>query len=47
MQQEIILDVPKALGIMFGGFGWPLQAIEELQKGTLTEKDENITVSPR
>ncbi len=47
MQQEIIIDVPKALGMMFAGFGWPLQVWDELKNDTLTEKEENITVSPR
>jgi len=46
-QKEIIIDVPMALGIMFGGAAWPLAVIQELRKGTLTEKEENITVSPR
>jgi photosystem I subunit 3 len=44
---EIIIDVPKALGIMFSAAGWPLLAVRELQKGTLLEDDANITVSPR
>jgi len=47
VQQEIIIDVPKALGMMFAGFGWPLQVWDELKNDTLTEKEENITVSPR
>jgi hypothetical protein len=29
------------------GAGWPARAIAELRNGTLLEKDENITVSPR
>ena len=44
---EIIIDVPAALKIMFSSAGWPLYAVRELQKGTLTESAENITVSPR
>ena len=44
---EIIIDVPKALQIMFASAGWPLLAVRELQKGTLLEDDANITISPR
>jgi photosystem I subunit 3 len=44
---EIIIDVPKALGLMFQAGGWPLLAAMELRNGELTEKAENITVSPR
>lgn len=45
--KEIIIDVPMALALAFKGFAWPAQVIGELRAGTLTEKDENITVSPR
>jgi len=44
---EIIIDVPKALNIMFASAGWPVMAAREWQKGTLLEDDANITVSPR
>jgi hypothetical protein len=44
---EIILDVPMALKMAFQGAAWPAQVVEELKRGSLTEKDENITVSPR
>lgn len=47
MQKEIIIDVPMALGMAFKGFAWPVQAVSELRTGTLLEKAENITVSPR
>lgn len=45
--KEIIIDVPMAVSIAFGGFAWPLEVINELRAGTLVEKPENITVSPR
>ena len=44
---EIILDVPMALRMAFQGAAWPEQVVEELKAGSLTEKEENITVSPR
>lgn len=46
-QKEIIIDVPLALNCMFKGFTWPLSAISSFRNGTLVEKAENITVSPR
>ncbi|KXZ49906.1 hypothetical protein GPECTOR_19g357 [Gonium pectorale] len=45
--KEIIIDVPLALRLAWQGAGWPLAAVQELRNGTLTEKEENITVSPR
>lgn len=45
--KEIIIDVPLALKLAFQGAGWPIAAVQELRAGTLTEKEENITVSPR
>ncbi|GFR51965.1 hypothetical protein Agub_g14488, partial [Astrephomene gubernaculifera] len=45
--KEIIIDVPLALRLAGQGAGWPLAAFNELRAGTLTEKAENITVSPR
>lgn len=44
---EIIIDVPMALKMAFQGAAWPAQVVEELKAKTLTERDENITVSPR
>jgi photosystem I subunit 3 len=44
---EIIIDVPKAVNIMFASAGWPLLATREWQKGTLLAPDSEITVSPR
>ena len=46
-EKEIIIDVPMALAIFKDAIVWPLKVVTELQRGTLTEKDENITVSPR
>merc|ERR1712232_99928 len=45
--KEIIIDVPLALSILGKAIGWPFMVVEELQNGTLLEKDTNITVSPR
>ena len=47
VQKEIIIDVPMALGMAFKGFAWPAAALSELRTGSLLEKEENITVSPR
>jgi len=44
---EIIIDVPKALGLMFQAGAWPLLAGRELKNGTLTVPESEITVSPR
>ena len=46
-EKEIIIDVPLALSLAWKGAGWPARAVAELRNGTLLEKDENITVSPR
>lgn len=46
-EKEIIIDVPLALELSAKGAGWPVRVIAELQANTLTEKAENITVSPR
>ena len=46
-EKEIIIDVPMALKLSAEGFGWPLRVVSELRAGTLTEKEENITISPR
>lgn len=46
-QAEIIIDVPLALKVLGSSFGWPLMTVQELRAGTLLEKEENITVSPR
>nr|6IGZ_F Chain F, PsaF [Bryopsis corticulans] len=46
-QKEIIIDVPLALKCVAGSAGWPLRAFNDLRSGSLLEKEENITVSPR
>jgi len=45
--KEIIIDVPLALDCASKGAAWPLQVVSELRNDTLTEKEANITVSPR
>jgi photosystem I subunit III len=44
---EIIIDVPRAIGIMLGSLLWPLAAIKEFLSGELVAKEEEITISPR
>jgi len=46
---EIIIDVPKAIGrdILGKAAVWPSETVKEWRNGTLLEKEENITVSPR
>jgi photosystem I subunit III len=44
---EIIIDVPRALGVMASGFIWPLAAFKELVSGELVAKEEEIPISPR
>lgn len=44
---EIIIDVPRAVGIMATGALWPLAALKEFTTGELTAKDGTFTVSPR
>jgi photosystem I subunit 3 len=46
-EKEIIIDVPAALRLTWQGATWPVQVIAELKANTLTEKAENITISPR
>ena len=46
-ENEIIIDVPVALGIMSSGFLWPLSAWNELTSGKLLVPGDEITVSPR
>ena len=44
---EIIIDVPKALKIMFAGWSWPALALTELRQGELLAPKDEVTVSPR
>jgi photosystem I subunit 3 len=44
---EIIIDVPVALGIISLSFLWPLAAWKELVSGNLLVPGDEVTVSPR
>jgi photosystem I subunit 3 len=44
---EIIIDVPRAFGIVLSSVLWPLAALQEFTTGKLTAADNEITVSPR
>lgn len=46
-EKEIIIDVPQAIKFAWQGATWPVQVVQELKAGTLTESESNITVSPR
>lgn len=46
-ENEIIINVPVALGIMVSGFLWPVSAWNELISGELLVSGEEVTVSPR
>ena len=46
-ENEIIIDVPVALGMMASGFLWPLSAWNELVSGELLVAGDEVTVSPR
>jgi photosystem I subunit 3 len=46
-ESEIIIDVPLATSIAFKSWAWPGQAFAEVTAGTLLEKDENVTTSPK
>ena len=46
-ENEIIINVPVALGMMSAGFLWPLAAWNELVSGELLVAGDEITVSPR
>ena len=46
-ENEIIINVPVALGIMSSSFLWPIRAWEELVLGDLLVPDDEITISPR
>jgi len=45
--QEIIINVPLAIGKMLGAAAWPLAALGEFTSGKLTVKDSEIPISPR
>lgn len=44
---EIVIDVPRAVGIVLGSLLWPLAAIKQFLSGELVAKEEEIPVSPR
>ena len=46
-ENEIIINVPVAIGMMSSGFLWPLSAWNELVSGELLVSGEEVTVSPR
>ena len=46
-ENEIIINVPVALGMMSASFLWPLAAWKELTTGELLVSGDNLTVSPR
>ena len=46
-ENEIIINVPVALGMMSASFLWPLAAWKELVSGELLVPGDQITVSPR
>ena len=46
-ENEIIIDVPVAIGMMSSGFLWPLSAWNELISGKLIVPGNEVTTSPR
>ena len=46
-ENEIIIDIPVAIGMMSGSFLWPVAAWNELVSGELLVPGDEITVSPR
>jgi len=46
-ENEIIINVPVALGMMSASFLWPLAAWKELVSGELLVPSNEVTVSPR
>ena len=46
-ENEIIIDVPVAIGMMSSGFLWPLSAWNELVSGKLLVPGNEVTISPR
>ena len=46
-ENEIIINVPVALGMMSASFLWPLAAWKELVYGDLLVPGDEVTVSPR
>lgn len=46
-ENEIIINVPVAIGMMSASFLWPLAAWKELISGELLVPSDEVTVSPR
>ena len=46
-ENEIIINVPVAIGMMSGSFLWPFLAWKELVSGELIVPTDEVTVSPR
>ena len=46
-ENEIIINVPVAVGMMSASFLWPLAAWKELVSGELLVASDEVTVSPR
>ena len=46
-ENEIIINVPVAIGMMSSGFLWPVSAWNELVSGELIVPGDEVTVSPR
>jgi len=46
-ENEIIINVPVAIGMMSGSFLWPFAAWKELVSGQLLVPTDEVTVSPR
>jgi photosystem I subunit 3 len=46
-ENEIIINVPVAIGMMSGSFLWPFAAWKELVSGELLVPIDEVTVSPR
>ncbi|AGY60096.1 photosystem I reaction center subunit III [Gloeobacter kilaueensis] len=46
-EDEIIIDLPKAVQCLLLGLIWPVQAIPELISGKIRLPEERVTISPR
>lgn len=46
-EDEIIIDIPRAISCSLGAAVWPLAAFGELTSGKLLADESEITVSPR
>jgi photosystem I subunit 3 len=46
-ENEIIINVPVAIGIMTSGYLWPVEAWKEFTTGDLLASDDDVTLSPR